>query len=284
MTHHGFLRVAAAVPPLRVADCAYNAGRILALMARAEAESIAVLVFPELSLTGYTCADLFQQTTLQRGASSGTAAIWPGPALQAFSGLARRRPAAGRWTTNCSTARPCSTAARCSASCPSRSSRTTRSSTRPAGSPPPPRPVAGPSSSTAVRFRSVHGSSSRRTNIEGLVVGVEICEDLWVPIPPSSYQALRGATVLVNLSASNEVIGKAAYRRQLVVNQSGRCMAAYVYASWAWENRPPTWSSAATASLPRTARCWPNPGASRGSRRCWLPTSISTACGPTGCA
>src|SRR5205085_8430659 len=67
--------------------------------------------------------------------------------------------------------------------------------------------------------------------------GVEICEDLWVPIPPSSFQALRGATVLVNLSASNEIIGKAAYRKQLVVNQSGRCMAAYVYASaGVWES------------------------------------------------
>ena len=68
-------------------------------------------------------------------------------------------------------------------------------------------------------------------DVEGLTLGVEICEDLWVPIPPSSAQALAGATVLVNLSASNEVIGKAAYRRQLVVNQSGRCLAAYVYAS-----------------------------------------------------
>src|SRR5438067_494498 len=60
-----------------------------------------------------------------------------------------------------------------------------------------------------------------------LVVGVEICEDLWVPIPPSSRQALAGANLLLNLSASNEVIGKAAYRRQLVGNQSGRCIAGY---------------------------------------------------------
>jgi NAD+ synthase (glutamine-hydrolysing) len=75
------------------------------------------------------------------------------------------------------------------------------------------------------------------TDVEGLVLGVEICEDLWVPIPPSSFQALRGATVLVNLSASNEVIGKANYRRQLVINQSGRCMAAYLYASCGvWES------------------------------------------------
>ena len=68
-------------------------------------------------------------------------------------------------------------------------------------------------------------------DVPGSIVGVEICEDLWVPIPPSSLQALAGATVLVNLSASNEVIGKADYRRQLVVDQSGRCIAGYVYAS-----------------------------------------------------
>src|SRR5262249_25065858 len=68
-------------------------------------------------------------------------------------------------------------------------------------------------------------------DVEGLLVGVEICEDLWVPIPPSSLQALHGASLLLNLSASNEVIGKSQYRRQLVVNQSGRCIAAYAYAS-----------------------------------------------------
>jgi NAD+ synthase (glutamine-hydrolysing) len=66
---------------------------------------------------------------------------------------------------------------------------------------------------------------------EALIVGVEICEDLWVPVPPSSAQALDGATVLVNLSASNETIGKATYRRQLVLSQSGRCMAGYIYTS-----------------------------------------------------
>ena len=63
-----------------------------------------------------------------------------------------------------------------------------------------------------------------------VVVGVEICEDLWVPIPPSSVQAVAGATILLNLSASNETIGKSQYRTDLVVGQSGRCIAAYAYA------------------------------------------------------
>src|SRR5262245_51804155 len=68
MSFHGFVRVAAASPRLRVADCPFNTERILAMMARAEEQGVAVLVLPELSLTGYTCADLFQHLTLQRGA------------------------------------------------------------------------------------------------------------------------------------------------------------------------------------------------------------------------
>src|SRR5262249_21090542 len=68
VTQHGFVRVAAAVPHLRVADCSYNAERIIGLMQRAEAEGVRVLAFPELSVTGYTCADLFHQPTLQQAA------------------------------------------------------------------------------------------------------------------------------------------------------------------------------------------------------------------------
>ena len=141
MLHHGFLRVAAASPVLRVADCAFNAERILALMRRAEAEGVAVLVFPELSLTGYTCADLFQQPTLQRGALDALEHLLAArrPTLFAASpSSACRWP----WTISSSTAPPSCTAAGCSASCPSRSSPITRSFTSAAGSPPPPPPAA----------------------------------------------------------------------------------------------------------------------------------------------
>src|SRR6516162_327472 len=87
MIYHGFLRVAAAVPTLRVADCAFNAERILALMARAESEQVAVLVFPELCLTGYTCADLFHQPVLQKGAVAALAHV-ARAGRDVFSGLA----------------------------------------------------------------------------------------------------------------------------------------------------------------------------------------------------
>ncbi len=232
---HGFVRVAVASPRLRVADCPHNAERILAMMSQAEEQGVAVLVFPELSITGYTCADLFHHLPLQRGAIEALQHV-ASEGGKAFGGLAivglplvvddqvfnsaavlHRGRILGiipksflpnykefyeaRWFSPAATAR----------------SRTVSVGNQyiPFG--------------TDLLFEA--------NDVEGLVVGVEICEDLWVPIPPSSWQATAGATVLVNLSASNEVIGKAAYRHQLVVNQSGRCIAAYAYASCGvWES------------------------------------------------
>ena len=235
MIQHGFLRVAAAVPSLRIADCAFNAERIVGLMARAQGEGVALLVFPELCLTGYTCGDLFHQPALQRAARD-TLDILVRKTANEFAGVAivglpvavddqlfncaavlHRGRILGlvpksflpnykefyeaRWFAAAATAR-------------SRSI------------------VLGSAEVPFGTHLLFHAS-----DVEGFVLGVEICEDLWVPIPPSSFQALRGATVLVNLSASNEIIGKAAYRRQLVLDQSGRCMAAYVYAcSGVWES------------------------------------------------
>jgi NAD+ synthase (glutamine-hydrolysing) len=229
MATHGFLRVAAAVPTLRVADCTYNAERVVELLARAESEGVALAVFPELCLTGYTCADLFQQWTLQKAARDALADVARRGA-EVYSGLAilglplavddqmfncaavlHRGRVLGivpksfipnykefyerRWFTPAATVR---------------------------------------SRSVMLDGEQVAFGTDRlfaAADTEGLVVGVEICEDLWVPIPPSSFQAMNGATVLVNLSASNEVIGKVAYRQQLVLGQSGRCIAAYVYTS-----------------------------------------------------
>ena len=75
MLHHGFLRIAAAVPRLKVADCEFNAQGIVALMRRAEAEGVRVLAFPELCLTGYTCADLFHQSVLLNAARDALTAV-----------------------------------------------------------------------------------------------------------------------------------------------------------------------------------------------------------------
>src|SRR5260370_517119 len=231
MIQHGFLSVAASSPLLRVADCTYNVEQIIGLLCQAEAESVSLVVFPELSLTGYTCADLFQHSVLQRGALDGLEQLTKATASH-FSGLrVGGLPLAGddqvfncaavlhrgrvlgvvpksfipnykefyerRWFAAAATAR-------------------SREVT-----------ILG----TTVPFGTDRLFTA--ADVEGLTLGVEICEDLWVPIPPSSNQPLAGPTVLVNLSASNEVIGKANYRRQLVVSQSGRGFGAYVYAACA---------------------------------------------------
>ncbi|MBI4862433.1 MAG: NAD(+) synthase [Candidatus Riflebacteria bacterium] len=235
MVRHGFVRVAAAAPEMRVGDPDGNATRLIQAMERAEARWVEVLVFPELCLTGYTCADLFHQAALLRGALTALQRVAREGEAR-FSGLALvGLPVAvddrlfncaavvhrghvlglvpksfipnykefyeGRWFA----------------------------------------PAAHAHSSQiwmadeAVPFGP--DLLFEATDVDGLVVGVEICEDLWVPVPPSSFLALGGATVLANLSASNDLIGKAGYRRQLVVNQSGRCIAAYVYASCGvWES------------------------------------------------
>jgi NAD+ synthase (glutamine-hydrolysing) len=235
MTGHGFVRVAAAVPSLRVADCDFNVERITALMARAEAEQVDVLVFPELAITGYTCADLFHQFALQRAALESLATVMRRGG-SSFSGLAivGLPLAVDDQLFNCAAVLhqgrvlgviPKSYIPNYKEFYEARWFASAR---------------AARSKQVMLNGETVPFGTDQlfaASDLEGLVVGVEVCEDLWVPIPPSSYQALRGATVLVNLSASNEVIGKAAYRRQLVLNQAGRCWAAYVYASsGVWES------------------------------------------------
>src|SRR5947199_39996 len=189
MIQYGFLRGAAAVPALRVADCGFNAERILALLGQAERDGVAVVGLPLLIDDQlFNCA-----AVLHRGRVLGVVPKSFIPNYKEFY--------EGRWFAAAATAR---------------------------------------SRQVLLNGETVPFGGDllfAADNVEGLVVGVEICEDLWVPVPPSSFQALRGATVLANLSASNEVIGKAAYRRQLVVNQSGRCIAAYVYSSCGvWES------------------------------------------------
>ncbi|MBX9625165.1 MAG: NAD(+) synthase [Gemmataceae bacterium] len=228
-THHGFLRVAAASTDLRVADPAFNAARTLELLADAEKQGVNLAVFPEMGLTGYTCGDLFHSTTLPhaaaielhqlvtqaRGVFRGVAVVGLPVAVdgQLFNAAAVFH--AGdllgvvpkSYLPNYKEfydARYYSPAANAV-------SREVRFGSRPV-------PFG-----TDLLFAC--------SNLPDFVLGVEICEDLWAPVPPSSVQALAGATVLANLSASNEVIGKGGYRRELVGGQSGRCLAGYVYAA-----------------------------------------------------
>ncbi len=229
MIQHGFIRVAAAVPKLRVADCAYNAEQVLGLTARAEQDGVAVLVFPELCLTGYTCGDLFHQPSLQKAALDGLAKIVDHSSSHACLSAVGLPLIVDDQLANVAAVVQ---RGRLLGLIPKSHLPTYKEFYETRWFAP----------GVRLRNQTMHLLGQDvpfGTNllfdasqwVPGLIVGVEICEDLWTPLPPSSYQALAGASVLLNLSASNEVIGKAGYRRQLAINQSGRCLAGYVYTS-----------------------------------------------------
>jgi NAD+ synthase (glutamine-hydrolysing) len=226
---YGFVRVGTAVPRLKVADCDYNASQIVELLKQAQAAGVSLVVFPELSLTGYTCADLFLQAELRRSALEALSAL-ASSAASVYAGLAF--VGVPVWLDdqlfNCAVALQ---AGEVLGVVPKTFIPNYKEFYE--------RRWFAPSDCTQAQEIILNGKTVPfgvdllfcANDEERLVVGAEICEDLWVPVPPSSYQALAGATLLVNLSASNELIGKAAYRRQLVSNQSGRCLAAYAYSS-----------------------------------------------------
>jgi NAD+ synthase (glutamine-hydrolysing) len=229
MEFHGFVRVAAAVPSLKVADCHANADSILKLLRRAEPEQISIVVFPELSLTGYTCADLFHQTTLLRSAVSALEKVLE-EGSSIFSGLAvvGLPLAVDDRLFNCAAIFH---AGRILGIVPKSFLPNYKEFYEQRWFAPGANLQTRPIELLGQKVPFGPNQLFEAKDVEGLIVGVEICEDLWVPIPPSSFQALQGASVLLNLSASNEVLGKPAYRRLLVGSQSGRCLAGYVYVS-----------------------------------------------------
>jgi NAD+ synthase (glutamine-hydrolysing) len=222
---HGFWRIATVVPEVRLADPEGNVRECAGLLAEAEKRDAAVAVFPELCLTGYSCGDLFHQSRLLESADL---ALWEllrasrGKKVVAAVGLPLRHN--GR-LYNCAAVMqngillgvvPKSYLPNY------REFYEDRWFDRGGG-------IGGDIS--AGGQRAPFGDRLVFAGESEFMVGVEVCEDLWQVIPPSSRHALAGATVLLNLSASNELVGKAEYRRSLVVGQSARCLAAYVYAS-----------------------------------------------------
>jgi NAD+ synthase (glutamine-hydrolysing) len=225
---HGFLRVAVAVPRVRVADPAFNAERTCALARRASEQRAAVVLFPELGLSSYSNDDLFHQDALLDAALAAVATVVEesrtlAPVLivgaplrfdgQLFNcGLAIYR---GRILG----ATPKSYLPNYREFYEERQFAAARSAMR---------------DEVEILGQRVPIGTKLIYEAEGLpgfVLHAEICEDLWTPIPPSTYAALAGATVLVNLSASNITIGKAEYRRDLCAGQSGRCVSAYLYSA-----------------------------------------------------
>ena len=228
----GFVKIAAATPALRVADCVYNASQIIEQAKQAAKKGAKLIVFPELCLTGYTCGDLFLQQALLDGALAAldtvreetakldavvivglplrvhgklfnVAAVLCGGAVMAFvpkrcipgySEFYEQRHFVSGDTLDCM-----------------------EGVTLMLGGEPVCVPV-------------MTGQVFTCEDMPLFTFGVEICEDLWTPEPPSAKLALSGAHIIVNLSASDELVGKADYRRDLVRQQSGRLLCAYLYA------------------------------------------------------
>src|SRR6476620_1494315 len=228
MPRHGFARVAAAVPHLRVADTRFNAARTIDLLHRAADPAVDVVVFPEVGLTGYTCNDLFYLRTLQEGAVDALQGV-AHATTRLFGGLAVVGVplVVDDQVYNCAAVihRGQVLGVVPKSYLPTYKEFYDARFFAPAST----------AYSTTVRLfgRAVPFGTDmlfRCANVTDLVVGVEICEDPWGPVPQSRLQAFHGATVLANLSASNETIAKANYRRALVTQQSARCISGYVYA------------------------------------------------------
>ena len=224
---YGFINVAAAVPAIKVADVDYNVQQIESLMAQAEGKGVEILVTPELCITGYSCQDLFREQLLLDKSEEGilqlldftrkldTILVVGTPVLvnsllYNCAVVIQRGQVLGivpktylpnygefyekRWFASAQDLNPTDIYF--------------------AGSP-------------------VHVSSEPIlfTTGDGVKFGVEICEDVWAPIPPSNNLALAGADIILNLSASDELIGKHDYLRSLLAQQSARTISGYVYAS-----------------------------------------------------
>lgn len=225
---HGFIRAAVCLPSVRVADPAYNIARTIELARQASEAKAALALFPELGISAYSCEDLFHQDALLDGVRTALSQL-----LQASQQLTPVLLVGaplrfdGR-LFNCAVALYCG---RILGVAPKSYLPNYRefyekrqfTSGRDAFS----REV------TLLGQTVPFGSDIlyQAANLPGFVLHTEICEDLWAPIPPSTYAALAGATVLCNLSASNITIGKADYRRTLCAAHSGRTVAAYLYSA-----------------------------------------------------
>lgn len=225
--NNGFLRVAAVSPKVRVADVDYNVENIIVQMNRLADEGADLIVFPELSVTGYTCGDLFHNRTLLDAAVRGLERIAEssrdvgsvvviGVPIEADDRL---------YNCACVVCGGELTAIVPKTYIPNSnefyekrwfaSGRDCQKESLNVG-----------------RFFTQFGTNVLIGigNVENVRIGIEICEDLWTPLPPSTIKALSGADLIVNLSASNDLIGKRDYLRSLITQQSARCISGYVYA------------------------------------------------------
>lgn len=224
----GFVRVAVIAPELRVADVDYNTQMIVAALKEAAERGCRLAVFPELCVTGYSCADLFYQALLLERARSTLAPIRAAAeqlGIAAVVGLPLE--VEGR-LYNCAAF---VTGAGVLGIVPKTYLPMTNEFYEARWFTPANRGTAATVELDGAEIPFGTDLLFTVSNLPDCVIGIEICEDLWAVNPPSGDMALAGATLLVNPSASNELVAKADYRRELVKQQSARCLAAYLYAS-----------------------------------------------------
>ena len=223
---YGFVRAAAATPNIRVADVHYNGGNIIQLIGRAEKAGAELLVFPELCVCGYTCGDLFGQNVLLDGclaALSDIAAATKGKSMLVFVGVPVRLAGV---LYNCAAA---VSGGKVLAFIPKRHLPNYAEFYEKRNF----QPYRGENTRVELNGEQIPFGNKilfRESNHPDFTVAAELCEDLWVPAPPSVSHALAGANIIVNLSASDETAGKAEYRRLLVRAQSAKTVSGYVYA------------------------------------------------------
>ncbi len=224
---HGFIKVAAATPDIRVADVDYNKGQIIKQMDEAAEAGAKIIVFPELCITGYTCSDLFLQDILLNSAKKALveiaehtknldALVFVGVPIAVGGELYNVAAALNHGNILGFTTK---------SFLPNYGEFYEMRQFRP-----------GPKKAEKILFGGKEISFGPQllfveNQMANLIVSAEICEDVWSPVPPSIEAAREGATVIVNCSASDETIGKASYREALISGQSARLISGYIYAN-----------------------------------------------------
>lgn len=222
----GFIKVGTATPHIRVADCDHNTEQIIKLMKEAATQGVKLLVFPELCVTGYTCGDLFLQNTLLKGALNAIQTLCnAGTGLNILTIAGAPIVHDGKlFNTAIVFYNGSILGVVPKTNLPNYSEfYEQRHFSEPNGF-----------TETITLFGQEIPFGTKQlfvcSELPEFCLGVEICEDVWVPAPPSQLLALAGATVIANLSASDETIGKDSYRRALITGQSARLFCGYLYA------------------------------------------------------
>ena len=224
---NGFITVAAAIPQVKVADCIFNTQQIESMIAQAEGKGVEVIVFPELCITGYTCQDLFLQHTLLEQTETAVMMLLDFTRKLDVITIVGLPVIVGDLLLNCAAViqKGDLLALIPKTYLPNYSEFYEK------------RWFASSQDlhPTEIRFAGTRITVTREPQLirtcDGAILGIEICEDVWAPAPPSNRLALAGADLIFNLSASDELIGKHAYLKSVLAQQSARTITGYIYSS-----------------------------------------------------